>query len=134
MIGGVVFRIGEAWHFVAATVAREVLASPETTRVPGAPPELLGLALVAGAPLPIVDIRWHEPSLRGGSRPPLRTPSAMLVCTYLGERVGFVGLEIVRTGCFEASADGGVIFEGRAIPMFDVGPVVVALRERRWAV
>lgn len=134
MSGGVVFRIGEAWHFVSATVAREILASPETTRVPGAPPELVGLALVAGEPLPIVDIRWYEPSLRAESRPPLRPLSPMLVCTYLGERVGFVGLEIVRTGCFEATADGGVRFEAREVPMFDVGSVVVALRERRWAV
>jgi hypothetical protein len=64
----------------------------------------------------------------------------MLVCSYLGDRVGLVGLEIVATGKFEPAEGtldldpGGVLHEGVEVPAFDVAAVVGRLREGRWAV
>lgn len=142
MTGGVLFRVGDALHFLPASIATKVLPMPGVARVPGAPEELVGVALVEGEMVPVVAI--GELERRGGSRrPPAGSrPRAdnrpLLVCTYHGERVGLVGLQIVATGHFETSNDSSgadqVVHEGVAAALFDVGAVVARLREGRWAV
>ena len=124
-LGGIVFRVGEHLHFLPATVALEVLPMPEIARVPGAPPELAGVAVVKGTTLPVVTV--------GQSR------GCLLVCSYLGERVGLLGVEIVATGRFEAREQDTVhgeqvTFEGRPARLFDVSAVVARFRDGRWAV
>jgi chemotaxis signal transduction protein len=109
MSGGVVFRTSQdALCFLPATIAIKVLAIPDLARVPGAPPDLLGVALVDGDMVPVVAI--------GHAR------SAMIVCSYLGERLGLVGMEIVTAGRIEAG-------EGK---LFDVASVIAKLRDARW--
>ncbi len=127
--GGVLFRVGEQLYFLPAAIATKVLPMPRVARVPGAPIALVGVALVDGEMVPVVAI--GDLDARGSRRPPSgERPRAdnrpMLVCTYLGERVGLVGLEIVATGRVgpqEANAE-----------VFDVGAVFSGLREHRWAV
>ena len=127
--GGVLFRVGEQLYFLPAAIATKVLPMPRVARVPGAPTALVGVALVDGEMVPVVAI--GDLHARGSRRPPSgERPRAdnrpMLVCTYLGERVGLVGLEIVATGRVgpqEANAE-----------VFDVGAVFSGLREHRWAV
>ena len=138
MTGGVVFRVADAQYFLPATIAFKVLPMPELARVPGAPAELVGVALVEGEMVPVVAI--GELDTRGSRRPPAvgeyrRVDNRpMLVCTYLGERVGLVGLEIVATGSFAAEDPDHVIHGGLSVPLFDVSAVVGRLREGRWAV
>lgn len=139
MTGGVLFRVGDALHFLPASIATKVLPMPVVARVPGAPEELVGVALVEGEMVPVVAI--GELERRGGSRrPPAGSrPRAdnrpLLVCTYHGERVGLVGLQIVATGLFDASSGADqVVHDGVSASLFDVGAVVARLREGRWAV
>jgi len=137
MTGGVVFRVAEGLFFLPATVACKVLPMPGVARVPGGPVELVGVALVEGEMIPVVAI--GELDARGSRNlpPHHRSPAdnrPMLVCTYLGERVGLVGLEIVATGHFDASVPDQVVHSGVRAPLFDVGAVVARLREGRWAV
>jgi chemotaxis signal transduction protein len=137
MTGGVVFRAGDALFFLPATIANKVLPMPGFARVPGAPEELVGVALVEGEMVPVVAVGPLE--TRGSRRPPSsERPRAdnrpMLVCTYLGERIGLVGLEIVATGQFDATSPESVLHDGVPAVLFDVGAVASRLREGRWAV
>lgn len=122
--GGIVFRTGEDLWFLPASVASEVLPVPELARVPGAPPELLGVAVHGGEAIPVVAI--------GPSR------SCLLVCSYLGERVGLVGLEVEATGRFppppvESLHGETVEWQGRRARLFDVSMVVANVCGDRWA-
>lgn len=112
---GVVVRAwngeGGALAFVPAAIAIAVLPLPETARLPGAPPELLGVTVHRGEAIPVVTV--------GGAR------TSMLVCTYLGETFGLVGFEVVATGRFPLAEGPSltgerVLFEGEPVPPFDV--------------
>jgi hypothetical protein len=59
--------------------------------VPGASPELLGIALHEGVVLPVLTV--------GTAR------DVMVICLHAGELVGLVGAEVVEAGTFDA--DGG---------------------------
>jgi chemotaxis signal transduction protein len=136
MTGGVVFRASDELYLLPATIASKVLPMPGVARVPGAPAELVGVALVEGEMIPVVAI--GDLDARGSRRPPADRSRAhnrpMLVCTYLGERVGLVGLVIVATGRFDSSDPSTVEHAGVRATPFDVGEVFRRLREHRWAV
>jgi chemotaxis signal transduction protein len=137
MTGGVLFRVADQLYFLPATIASKVLPMPGVAHVPGAPAELVGVALVEGEMVPVVAI--GDLDARGSRRPPAPDrPRAdnrpMLVCSYLGERVGLVGLEIVATGRFESPDPETIEHGGVRAALFDVGAVVSRLREHRWAV
>jgi chemotaxis signal transduction protein len=135
--GGVLFRVGEELYFLPAQTAIKVLPMPRVARVPGAPVELVGVALVEGEMVPVVAI--GDLDARGSRRPPPPDrPRAdnrpMLVCTHLGERVGLVGLKIVATGRFESADPEQIEHDGVPAALFDVAAVFSRLREHRWAV
>jgi chemotaxis signal transduction protein len=136
MKGGVVFKVAESRYFLPATTASKVLPMPGVARVPGAPADLVGVALVEGEMVPVVDVGGDAPPARRAvtaARP--RTDNRpMLVCNCLGERIGLVGLEVVATGLFETTSDEGVVHEGLPASLFDVAAVIARLRESRWAV
>lgn len=137
MKGGVVFRVIDAQYFLPATVASKVLPMPGVAPVPGAPAELVGVALVEGELIPVVAVgTLGIPSSRRTVSPsrPRADNRAMLVCTYLGERVGLVGLEVLETGLFETTDGDDVLHAGKTAPLFDLAAVVARLREGRWAV
>lgn len=119
MQGGVVFRVGVELMFLPATVATRIASVPSIGRVPGAPPDLVGLALVDGAMIPVVSV--------GSPR------SSMLVVSYLGERLGVVGIDVVSTGRFETVHDH-VVHEGEHARLFDVSAIIARVRDTRWAV
>lgn len=129
-MGGIVFRVGDEHFFLPATVAVKVLPLPEIARVPGAPPALVGVALVDGEPVPVVAIDVARAHAIGASR------AAMLVCLHVGERIALVGLEIVRTGDFPADGHAAdeVVVDGARARLFDLAAVVSQMREGRWAV
>ena len=136
MHGGVVFRVHDELYFLPASIAMKVLPVPEMAIVPGGPVELCGVALVDGDMIPVVDVS-DPPVLsdrpeRRELRP--RRAGAMLVCTVLGERVGFVGLDVVATGRYEVDATGAVRLGHETAYAFDVAGMIARVREGRWAV
>jgi hypothetical protein len=117
--GAVLFRVGRHLHFLPATVAVRIVPVPPLGRVPGAPNELAGLALVDGEVVPVMSV--------GGSR------SAMIVVAYLGERVGIVGVDLVATGRFDAVSDQ-LVYAGEHARLFDMSALIARVRDTRWAV
>lgn len=51
-----VFACGSSWYAVPADSAAEVVGFPELTRVPGAPPYLIGVFAHRGEVIPVVDL------------------------------------------------------------------------------
>jgi purine-binding chemotaxis protein CheW len=51
-----VFACGQSWFAVPADSASEVVSFPELTRVPGAPPHLIGVFAHRGEVIPVVDL------------------------------------------------------------------------------
>jgi chemotaxis signal transduction protein len=98
--GGIVLRVGEKNAFIPANVALRVANVPQMTRVVGAPPELLGVALYEGAILPVISI--------GEAR------ERMVVCEHAGELLGLVGGVVVKSGMV-ADADAGEALDIAAI-------------------
>ena len=113
MTSGVVFRANGEAFYLPANVAMKVLPVPEVAHIPGAPTELLGVALVEGDMIPIIAL----------GDPPFG--AAMLLCNCLGEKMGLVGLEIVATGRVD---------KVESAKPFDVASVIARVREGRWAV
>jgi len=113
---GVLLLVDGEPRFLAASAVLRVAAMPPVTRVPGAPPELLGIALDGGAILPVLAL---GPALR-----------EMVVCQHEGELLGIVGAAVVRTGLFDVvpgSADE-VVHEGRPAPRLDLAALCAAVR------
>lgn len=129
-MGGVVFRVAKSLFFLPATTAAKVLAMPEVARVPGAPEELVGIALVDGEMLPVIRVSSSPVAgIREGARLGRGRDQhhPMLVCSHEGDRVALVGLEVVATGSFPVE-DEQVFYAGESARKFDVGAIVARLR------
>lgn len=123
--GGVLVRVESVFCFVPASVALRVAPSPRVTSFPGAPPELVGVALYEGQIVPVIAI--------GSAR------DEMVVCQHAGELVGLVGGEVVHTGSFDlvpGRADC-VVYDGQHAQMIDLtaidSRVLASARPGRWA-
>ena len=119
--GGVLIRLDGAMHFVPASVAIAITPTPQIARVPGAPETLLGAALHDGEVVPVVAI--------GTARAP------MLVCSYLGEKVGLLGAQVEATGLFEADplAADTVRYNGETARAFDLASIYARIQGEGWA-
>lgn len=132
MAGGVFFRVAEQLFFLPATIASKVLPMPRVGYMPGAPEELLGIALVQSEMVPVVALARGESDTKWPATGRLRIDSRpMLLCNYLGERIGLVGFEIVATGNFD---DPEPTYGGVKAQLFDIDSVIERLRRNRWAV
>ena len=89
--GGVALRVGGELRYLPAALALKVTHAPRITPVPGAPEELVGIAVHDGVVLPVLAI--------GPDR------GEMVVCQHAGELLGVVGGSVVRTGSFEVVGD-----------------------------
>jgi chemotaxis signal transduction protein len=128
--GGVMFRIDAELCFLPASIALKVVPTPAMARVPGGPPELRGVALVDGDMIAVFELGAGRGEHDVGA-----AAGAMLVCTLLGERLGLVGLEIVATGRFESDPTSGELRHGgETARVFDLGALIVRVRDGRWAV
>jgi hypothetical protein len=122
--GGLLLRIDGALRFVSSDIALRVAPPPRVTPVPGAPPELLGIALHEGAIVPVVAV---------GSE-----IGKMIVCQHAGELLGVVGAEILASGLFDvAIGRGGMVeHEGENVEPLDLaaiyGRVQSGARPGRW--
>lgn len=126
--GGVVFTVGRDLFFLPAEVAVQVLPVPELARVPGAPSDVVGVALVTGAMVPVVTL---NASFRTGRS---RHSEPMIVCLHESERIGLVGLEVRATGTFEVENEDDALFQGEIARRFDVAAVVDGVPKGRWVV
>jgi hypothetical protein len=121
----VIVRVDGVPRFVPAAVTLRVAPPPRVTPVPGAPPELLGVAPYEGAIVPVIAIG------------PMRRE--MIVCLHAGELIGLVGGEVLQTGCFDtlAGRPDAVLFEGVRAQALDLGAIYgrvqAAARPGRWA-
>ena len=121
--GGLLVRAEEALRFLPASVTVKVAPLPEVARVPGAPAELLGIALLDGAILPIVAIGAEAAEA-----------TSVIVCSYLGEEIGLVGLSVLETGHFEVDPDGvSVRYRGEHARALDLAPIYARLQSGPWA-
>jgi hypothetical protein len=122
--GGVVLRVAGELRFLPAPLAVRVAPAPRLTAVPGAPPELAGIAVHEGTVLPVLAV--------GEAR------GEMVVCQHAGELVGIVGGEVVRTGTFDAAPERPelVMVEGQPVRPLDVATVYTRVqagaRPGRW--
>jgi hypothetical protein len=118
--GGVVLRVDGALHFVPASVAVAVAPSPQIARVPGAPEALLGVTLHDGDVVPVIAI--------GAAR------EAMLVCSYLGEKVGLMGASIEATGVYDAGPDVDTVrHRGETARSLDIAAIYARVQGEGWA-
>jgi hypothetical protein len=119
--GGVLLRLDGALHFVPASVALAVTSAPEIARVPGAPEALLGAALHEGEVVPVIAI--------GSAR------ETMLVCSYLGEKVGLLGARVEATGLYEVDpgAADAVSHKGETARTLDLAAIYAQIQGDGWA-
>jgi CheW-like protein len=123
--GGILVRVNGALCFVPASVALRIAPPPRVTRIPAAPPELLGIAPYEGSIVPVIAI---GPARR-----------EMIVCQHAGELVGLVGGEVVGTGTFDAVPGriDLVEYEGERAQVIDLpaiyGRVQASVRPAQWA-
>lgn len=103
-------RVDGELRFIPGGVAVRVAPPVKVTAVPGAPPNLLGIAMVEGTVVPVVAI--------GGAR------ADMIVCQHAGELVGLVGGEVVRAGRFDlADNRADVVVNGERVRQLDLAQV-----------
>ncbi len=114
-------RLDGALHFVPASVALAITAAPQIARVPGAPDTLLGAALHDGEVVPVIAI--------GPAR------ESMIVCSYLGEKVGFLGARVEAAGLYEVDPDSvdAVRHKGEIARTLDLAAIYARVQGEGWA-
>jgi purine-binding chemotaxis protein CheW len=104
--GHLVFACGESLYAVPAERAAEVVSLPALTRVPGAPPHLLGVFAHRGEVIPVIDI-----GLLVGAKGESATRRAVLVRVPRGSlalTAGRVAGVSALTGSMEPMGTTGV--------------------------
>jgi hypothetical protein len=122
--GGVVLRVDGTFYFIAASTAVHVGPVPLVTAVPGAPPELVGVAMHEGTIVPIVSVG------SGGAE--------MVVCQHAGELLGVIGAHVVHAGLFEVVPErpDQVRHQGQPVRPLDLASIYAHVqssqRSTRW--
>lgn len=119
--GGLVLRAAGKMYFAPIAIVVKVVSAPRVEPIPGAPPALAGVALVDGEAIPVLTL--------GPGRGP------MLVATWLGERLGLVGLDPVASGTFptDPASPQGVIHAGEPVPALDLAELCATVQRSPWA-
>lgn len=99
---GLVLSVRGQSHFLPALLVHSVQSCPRLSPVPGSS---LAMAWVGGKVIPVARIGDQG--------------SHLVVCLAGGEIVGLSGVEVQKTGFFDASGDG-VSCDGQTIPPLDV--------------
>jgi len=120
--GGVLVRVGSVLHFVPASIAIAVAPAPKIARVAGAPPALLGVALHDGDVVPVIAIGDGHVGV-------------MLVCGYMGEKIGLMGGRVEGTGVYEVDRDApdAVVHAGERATTLDVAAAYAGVQGEGWA-
>jgi hypothetical protein len=126
--GGLLLRVRGELLFVPAHVAISIDPAPAVLRVPGAPAEMLGIAVRAGEVLPVISLGDED-------------RRSMVVCRYTPELsaarelIGLVGAVVVTAGSFEIEPDSGdhVTFMGERARTLDLAILYGRLQGGAWA-
>jgi hypothetical protein len=94
-------------HFLPASVATGVVGEVELSEIPGVAAQM---TLVSGQIVPVLMLGDASPNL--------------VLCDVQGERVGLMGLRLLRSGIFDESTDP----EAWSAPDLDVASLVQALK------
>jgi hypothetical protein len=121
LAGGIVLRVEGTLCWLPATTAVKVAPPPRIARVPGAPSELLGVALHEGVILPVIAIG----SERGD----------LVVCSHMGELLGLVGGNVVHAGLLEPVKEHPelVVLKGQRAKLLDVAAIYARVQAGAWA-
>src|SRR6478672_675051 len=113
-----VFACGTSWFAVPSDRAAEVVTFPELTRVPGAPPHLLGVFAHRGEVIPVIDLAQLTGATADTTRRAvlLRLPRGVLALT--ASRVAGVS---ALTGKMDALGSAGVHVHLRGPAQAQVG-------------
>ncbi len=126
--GAAIVRVGERHYVIAEENVLRVVRCPPVQRVPGSPPELLGVAMEGGSVVPVVALATTEPGKPQG---------ALVLCQSMGEPLGLCGLEVVETGFFPLAPDlhtpGAVVWRGEIIDPLDLVSLLDCVRPGTWA-
>lgn len=117
---GIIFRVGETHSFLPAEIARQILALPRITPIPGAPRWCVGLAVVHGNPTAIVSA---EPEM------PLHV---LVLSMYAGETLGLGITEVIAAGAFPRDQDGNVVGPSGPVRDFDFASLYARVRQSEW--
>ena len=127
-LGGAIVSVGDRHYVLAEENVLRVVPCPPVQRVPGAPPELLGIALDGGEVVPVVALATMGPEQPVGP---------LLVCRSMGELLGLCGLTVVETGFFVAaptlSAPGAVMWRGEVVDPLDLVSLLEHVQPGTWA-
>jgi hypothetical protein len=122
--GGVVLRVDTTLYFIPAATAVHVGPVPLVTAIPGAPPELVGVAMHEGTIVPVVSVG------SGGAE--------MVVCQHAGELLGVIGAEVVHAGLLEVAPErpDQVRHDGQPVRPLDLASIYARVqssqRSARW--
>ena len=105
---GLVAERDGARVFLPHGAVRALVRMPKIEPLPRAPRGVLGFALALGEVMLVVSV--------GSAR------TDLVVCDWFGEALGLAGLVPVRAGTFD-EAPGGILFEDRLTPTFDLDEV-----------
>ncbi len=126
--GAVIVRVGERHYVLAQENVLRVVPCPPVQRVPGSPPELMGIAMDGGEALPVLALATIEPGTRVGP---------LLVCQTMGEPLGLTGIAVVETGHFRPApalhTAGAVIWHGEVIDPLDLVSLLDCVQPGTWA-
>ena len=126
--GGIIVSVGERHYVLAEENVVRVVPCPPVQRVPGAPPELLGIAMEGGSVVPVLALATIEPGAPTGP---------LVLCRSMGEPLGLCGLTVVETGFFPLAPDlhvpGAVVWRGEVIDPLDLVSLLECVRPGTWA-
>lgn len=115
---GVVVRADGTTSFLPALVVARIVSPPPIGRLPGAPPELAGVAQTENEIVPVVDLRDAS---SGG---------VFVVCSYMGEPIGILVSEVVSVGHFDVDTEhpeAVIVGDARVKPL-DLGRLFARLQ------
>lgn len=123
--------------FIPAAVASRVAALRSLVTVPGAPPQVLGVALADGAVVTVLRIgerRVDEPRYQADDPWPVPGARRAVICHVGAVDVALSGGVVVATGVFDAAPVGeGILWRGQMVPELDVRALYAQAEAATWA-
>lgn len=129
----VAFRAAGRWFAVSAHAVREVVTLGSITAVPGAIPQVLGVALVRGRLVPAIDLFSVLGLERGDEHSSARQRLIVLargddeVCVIADETRGVLDLPVVASGGAQGPVRGELRWNGALVAVLEPEVLVANL-------
>ena len=122
--------------FIPASTAIRVTALSSLVPVPGAPPQVVGIALADGAVVTVLRLGDGDPGEAGCGEDAWPIPGSRraVLCRLGGHDVALTGGSVVATGVFDAAPVGeGIVWCGQMVPALDVRAIYAQAEAATWA-